>query len=545
MDQFYDDLQVYIDETNADIDLEPTIGNQQFTIWELAQAVGAQKITIDEVDWALVAHKLGYDDYDETLLDQLLQCWEDNLREFVAIMEEFQSDDEAVPGTDVEEDDEQTITGDDEQIIPNTVEEEEDDELDADEQPQEVLKDELVGNMVEDDDDETEPQLPSLPPSSSATKKRPPEDMHSSVPNTYVKRRRLDPDAVIQSTPESKLGIPTSGGSKLQPSPSLVRSQKIQRLRRLDLDDTIKDSQDDTQDRLPSPLPAMGARSPELGSYEIRTPVLERIESAYDISPSEQLESEAGSPLATIKKRVSITVPDDGEEGEGEAEEEDETSNAHDDSVSPQPAAAPLRIAKKRNLPSTFRTSSAPSVSQTTRQTEAPRRHFTTTQRDQPQPQRAPSRPNPPSLSRKPSSIPEWAEHYESLGYPRSTVNKAMLATTMNPGSLVVTILESLSAGKGIPPNHAGIWTDRDDKGIDLLLHAGNDLDRTPLDAEEQSMLRKARKEEKRLLDKHGELWTKTRKQFWVEKKAFEEKKRKNKERKKIMRVDERSEPSR
>lgn len=505
MDMFYDDLHEYMNLANPNINLEPIIGNKQLDLWQLAEAVGSQNVDIDNVDWEQVANHLGYDDSNQSLLDQLLECWEANLRDFLDFMEEFdKAQQDAAPSADS-----------DHEALVNIVGEEEDEQT-------------IIPSTVEEDND-AEPRLPSLALPSWATKKRPFEASPLAAANTFVKRRRLAPDAVVPSTPEELIGIPASVSGKPQQSPSLIRSQRMLRQRHLNLDDTIKDSQDDTQDRLQSPPRATGARSPELGSFEVSTPVLQRIESAYDITPSQQLESEAESPLARAGKRVTITVPHD--------EPEDEVQSSHQHSPSPQPAASSLHVAKRRALPSSFRNSSAPSASQASAQTESVRRHSTalkTTQR-QDQGRRALSRGNPPSMARKPSSIPEWAEHYESLGYPRATVNKAMLATTMNPGTLVVTVLESLTQGGGIPPNHAGIWTDRDDGGIHLLLHAGDDLGRAPLDIEEELMLKRARKEEGRLLRKHGELWTATRKQYWVEKNAFEAKKRKKKELKMLM----------
>lgn len=549
MDTFYDDLNTYMNTVDSKINLNPIIGNRQFTIWDLENAVGSQDVDIEDVEWNQVADFLGYEDYDDYIPDQLQECWEENLRDFVNFMKDFDmsrlepdptadSGDEAI--SDAAREAEEGL------MIPNTMEEDEGPA--SDEEPEEAQEDYIVAEAAEEYEtapqergsdelseeapeedivaeaaeyENTEPQLPSLAAPSSVRKKRALDTTPLPSIDTNFKRRRLAPNAVIPSTPEHLLGFLTSVDGKTQPSPSVARSLRIQRLRHYNLDDTIKDSQDDTQDRLKSPpqRPATREPSPDLGSMEIRTPVLERIESAYDTTPSQQLEreSEAGSsPFTARAERAPIAIA----EHDDEDEEEDETIASPQQAATPQPKPAPLPAPKKRALPSSFRNSTSTSIPHPAPQPEPARRHSTTNNN-----RRTSSHGNPPpSMTRQPSSIPQWVEHYESLGYPRTTVNKAMLATTMNPGTLVTTVLESLARGTGIPPNIAGIWTDRDDRALRHVL--AYDLDRDPLDAADQLSLKKALREERRLLNKHGKLWMDQRKQFLADKAALEERRR-------------------
>lgn len=550
MAEFHNDLNDYMEVANPHINLEPIIGNRQFELWQLAEAVGLQNVDVDDVDietvnWAQVATRLGFDDFDQVLLDQLLECWEDNLRDFLKYMEEF--DKTRQTAGDADHETPADVQLEDGQTIPNSGEEG-DDEPDGDEVSGQS-SDLFLANTGEEDDSDGDHPLPSPVVRSSNTRKRPLDSSPPAKSNSYSKRRRLAPDAVVPSTPEQLLAIPASagsngrsGGSKHQPSPSVVRSQRLTRLRHLNVDDTIKDSQDDTQDRLISPPHATGAQSPDLGSFDIRTPMAKRIEITANTAPSQQLRPKADSSLArSTAKHASIRAP----VSELDDEPEDEASRSHQQSPSPQPAASTLHVAKKRALPSSFRNSSTPSVSLAPAQSEALRQH-STAQRE-PQPRSQPQPPKAPKHTKNPRdmTIAEWADHYESLGYPRANVKAALLATTMNPGTLVTTVLESLAQGDGIPGHHSGIWTERDDKDIQLLLEAGDDLDRAPVDYEEQDLLRRADRAENRLLTKHGEVWTAQRKKYISEKAAFERAKKKKREAKRIgQRRDDGSETS-
>lgn len=562
MNMFYDDLNLYIHGVNSNINLNPIIGNRQFTIWDLNNAVESQDVDVEDIEWNQVADFLGYQNYDDYIPDQLQECWEENLRDFIASMQEF--DKSRVEPDPAADDGDEAISdaaegAEEEQMVPNTLEEEEgpvsDEEQDeaqedsigagaaeeyetapqgpeSDEQSEEAPEDHLVAEAAEEYES-TEPQLPSLGAPSSVTKKRALDTTPLPFTGTNFKRRRLAPGAVIPSTPEHMLGFPASHESDPQPSPSVARSHRIQRLRHYDMNDTIKDSQDDTQDRLKSPPQQPEARepSPDLGSMDILTPVLERIESAYDTTPSQQLEreSEAGSsPLVVRAERAPLTIAI--AEHDDEDDEENETITSPQQAATHQPKPAPLPAPKRRALPSSFRNSTSTALPHPAAQPEPSRRHSTTRNN-----RRTSGNGHPrPSMTRQPSSIAQWVDHYESLGYRRSTVKKAMLATTMNPGTLVTTVLESLSNGTGIPPNIAGIWTDRDDRALRHVL--AEDLHRIPLDAADHVSLKKAQKEKRRLSNKHGEVWMGQRQTFLADQAALEEKRRR--EGKKPVRTD-------
>jgi len=109
-----------------------------------------------------------------------------------------------------------------------------------------------------------------------------------------------------------------------------------------------------------------------------------------------------------------------------------------------------------------------------------------------------------PSLS----TIEEYMIHYESLGYPRSIVKRALQATTMTPGGPAAFAMEHLNQRyKDLPSDIAGVWTDRDDRALRfvmLLSHDGQSLDREGKDRRERLLLERARMKRARLLEKHG-----------------------------------------
>jgi hypothetical protein len=99
------------------------------------------------------------------------------------------------------------------------------------------------------------------------------------------------------------------------------------------------------------------------------------------------------------------------------------------------------------------------------------------------------------------------------MGYPHDIVVAALKATTLTPGGTAAHVMESLRSGQGLPQNYEGVWTDRDDRSLRLVVSAG-DLDRNVMDAQESRMLKKARRERARLLHKHREERMNVRKAF-------------------------------
>jgi hypothetical protein len=482
MARFYDDLKDYAELTESDITLEPTIGGQRIRLWDLAQSIVGQKVPVEDIEWHRVAADLGYDYISEDLADEIEACWERNLMEFMESMAEFEEEEEQQFEDAAEEVAEV-------EVIPQTAEED------------------AIPSIAEEQEKEVDGVEPQLPP---ASKKRSLDAPFSS--NPPGKRPRLDRNAVIPSTPEHRLRTTRSASTQQQQSPSARRLHT----RRFALTDTIKDTQDDTQDKFSTPpaAPAIGVLSPDLGSDEkIRTPPLQRKESTFDITPSQQLHIETSSPIVHDRRKLFQRPPTSSEE-----EAEMQSRRQLFDPLTPtESTAQPAK--KRRALPPTFRESPIPRPSPTLRShrhvsentdttARQPRREEVQQQQQQQheaEERGSPNRGNPRAGNREPETVEDWIEYYQSFGYSHSTIVKAMNATTLVPGSPITTVLESLSAGTGIPSHHEGIWTERDDNSLRLIMSKSpSELQKQPSDPLEQQQHKKIQREINRLDNKHG-----------------------------------------
>ncbi|PNY26866.1 Telomeric repeat-binding factor 2-interacting protein 1 [Tolypocladium capitatum] len=245
MEQFYSDLNDFVEASGAEIEIEHDIGGKTIDLWRLNQAVDAQKVPLDEVDWIKAAEDLGYDwDRNNQLPVALRQCYEANLVEFVEGLRSF--------GRDEEEDDQGP------------------DEAHQQASPPEA-------------------HVPSTPSDQSVRKRL--RDSQQLPSSRCAKRRRLSRDAEIPSTPDEKIGYPS------RPHVSPTHSPSVQR-------NILRPGQTQSTDasqRLP-PLPKQqlrGRRDPEAEAEriafetQIQPPArLETQQSSFDVTPSQQLRSE-------------------------------------------------------------------------------------------------------------------------------------------------------------------------------------------------------------------------------------------------------------
>ncbi|KND88159.1 Telomeric repeat-binding factor 2-interacting protein 1 [Tolypocladium ophioglossoides CBS 100239] len=233
MEEFYSDLEDFVEASGAEIEMEHDIGGKTIGLWELNQAVDAQKVPLDEVDWIKAAEDLGYDwDRSNQVPVALRQCYEANLVEFIEALSSFGRDEE-------------------------------------DEGHQQASS--------------PEADIPSSPPARSVRKRRSPDTQQ--LPSSgRAKRRRLSRDAEIPSTPDEKLGYP------VRPRVSHTHSPSVQRnILRLGQTQSTDASQ-----QLP-PLPRQQRRGKREVVFEtqIQPPArLESQQSAFSVTPSQQLWSE-------------------------------------------------------------------------------------------------------------------------------------------------------------------------------------------------------------------------------------------------------------
>ncbi|KAJ6437809.1 Low-affinity potassium transport protein [Purpureocillium lavendulum] len=432
---FIDDIITYAEEIGKDIDLETRIGGKDVGLWELSQAVEAQKVHRDEVDWLKVAEDLGFD-FDPTgrVPDELCQCYRENLLEFLEQMSDYESDDEEGSGG-------------------SSV---------ASGQPATRSPGLFVSS--------SSPSDPS-PPQETA-KKRPLDAQQPASSGHGVKRRRLDPNLEIPSTPEEQMRSTKQPRSMQTLSPSVRKSLASSRIQVANGSSHL------------SPLRQDEGMTQE-GSLAFETqvrlpPRLQTHESSVEITPSQQLHSEA-MDVTPIPLRLQKNP------GSGERAASTGHARRRAGSTSSIQAKTQTKVTK-RTLPPTF---TGPSEAAHVSPTQGTERRQTARPAAQPQPQKATSKDAK-------LDIPYWVDHYQALGYPHKHVVEAMHRTTLTPGFCATMIMDCLRNGEGIPKDYQGVWTDKDDaalRSVDATRAMGSTAD--------AKATRKAARDEQRLMRKH------------------------------------------
>lgn len=333
-DEFYADLQKYADDNKMEISFDLDIDGVTVTIWDLVQTVNSVPNPVEEfdtVDWVYVTQELGLNHEHEGQVEAIRLLYEDFVGTFFSSDEE-DGDEEAVEGGVSEERGEEEVDkeldeeymGDDEPYEEQEGGEEDDDEEKRDEDL-EGEEMELFYNAEQaghNKDDEvfqvfhSEPHLPSEPPSSPPIRHKRPNDHQ---PSSTYKRRRLDPDLEIPSTPEEHLRhrqLPTRNSTtpRNPQTPRMWPSVQQRDSSQRDISPTltlktkprreIKSSQDDTHEnilRTPNRGPTQTLQRGETG------------ESGWDISPNQQLGAEGSSQTGMDRGRRDADTSEDEE----------------------------------------------------------------------------------------------------------------------------------------------------------------------------------------------------------------------------------------
>lgn len=469
--QFQRDFTDFMQFQGQEARLQYGIGSKKISLWNLLQIVEGQNVPPEEVDWIKVAEELGYD-WSETQLvvARLRQCYEENLLPFLDAVNDFSSD----GGSDGEG------KADDE----------------ADEPPDGAAA--TLQNRSR-----SHSEVPSSPPAEFTRGKRPLDTTLDIAAANSVKRRRINQDVEMPSTPEEYKDM-AFGNNVHQQSPSLRRS--------LLQHGYVPDSEASQQ--LP-PLPRSEPMTREPATHDYRTQqarpsteLLTRQES-FDVTPSQQLRSE------DLDATAIPFLLDPGRR---------EQSTSSDEP--PLPSIQQLQteagsVTKRLG-------SGAPSMRESTNFSQSKpgksaRRSlpasFTSTIQKPAMANGSRNRPPVETRTKQGSinssnlkKIQDCVEHYESLGISNKIAVEALKRTTMVPGHLATLVIESLQQGNGIPSHHEGIWTDRDDKGLQMVTSL--DLNQQPRDPQHSQRLRKAKKEHARLVNKHGAARMELRKIF-------------------------------
>ncbi|KAI1653300.1 TRF2-interacting telomeric protein/Rap1 C terminal domain-containing protein [Daldinia decipiens] len=459
-EEFLRNYQEYVKDQELQLVPWFTIKGRTFEPWDLWEAVVSQKMDPSERDWQQIAEKLGFDWVrHETIHDEIRECYEKHLADFEEIQKTFAAYEKL----------RKSFNGD-----PDDDSEDEDDE---------------------DDESNAKELLPSSPPIMPSLKRS--FDAHrSSSDHTYPqpspKRRRINRDTEIPSTPEhmnqaSDLRSQADNGTTLSARRSTQRAVNK------------RTEENESQDTVP-----------ELPVFE--TQVNFEMESQCNITPSQQLhqESDAISPDladASPTPKVGIQIANPGTptpkrltRNPSQEDSDDEmaeiTTTSHSNYI-------PVKVnnaekTKRRSLPKSY-TQKSPPTSGISTSAVAPREN---TQHSRL------ARSQPPRRLSSPKETPEDViDRFCSLGYPRGIVLQSLRATTWRLGD-AGQVMEILKRGEELPQRTHGVWTRRDDDALKLATS-----DEPPKDDKEKRKRIKARE---RLEKKHGpELIELRRKYLW------------------------------
>ncbi|KAK2603504.1 hypothetical protein QQS21_004273 [Conoideocrella luteorostrata] len=229
--QFYLDLLLFVEEFDADIDLDPVVRGAPVDLWDLSQAVDSQKVPLEEVDWMKVAEDLGFNwVLDQDVIGELRICHQHNLEGFF----------EAYDG----------------------------------------LGDEQSPGVISEKNN-----VPSSPPVRLSNLKRSLDYQRSSSVENPSKRRRLSRTVEIPSTPEERLAVLSTQSPSVQKALQIQQahggSSKVTARLKLpppligeEVDDITSETQSDIQIE---PVPQLETRQ---STFD-------------DVTPSQQLHSEA------------------------------------------------------------------------------------------------------------------------------------------------------------------------------------------------------------------------------------------------------------
>ncbi|KAK7742354.1 hypothetical protein SLS53_004499 [Cytospora paraplurivora] len=571
-DQFYDDLQIYVDVSGAEIDFEPVVEGRKIDLWDLFEAATRQDCSPEERNWKEVAECLGFDWVKSArCLPRLWECYLQNLAEFEEAIKSY--DDPEGEGEDGDEDGNEDEVGQEEQEhqIPAAHEEEE--------------------SLPETSDATVAPRESLAAPSSHIYHSSPPiagikrsfrhADFVSSElgypSDSSRKRRRTGQTEEIPPTPEDRLGLtsdPAAGHNRALVDLSPLKSRGAVTAQFLG----------EEADELPEHHrePNMRLAAPERrnsgfvigGDSEVRKAV-ERGDYVYvsdedkdededEISPSQQLQNESdaidnpvrpssskhdavsstnrrlfAAPTSRLAANTASIPAFNAVKAKGAAAGPSGLVNGRTTRRSlPQtyqkpPASASVRVS---GIPPTRTVQSATSRAKyATPSTPTPARPSSSTIRLPPASKRLPptSTAPPPLPQDKRRSVPDSSAqsskfdndpafidaqfaHFQALGYENAHIGRAMEAATFQRGPMTVA-LQSLHEGRGLPTREAGVWTDSDDE----RLKAVRDYDRrmekgkstAGNDDDDQRLGVRNERLRARLMAKHGR-WVEHRLQF-------------------------------
>ncbi|KAJ2993323.1 hypothetical protein NUW58_g1878 [Xylaria curta] len=448
-EQFYRDYNTYLEIVDATDRRTPTVRGKTIALWDLWQSVRSKKVEVGELDWQQIAEDLGFDWVsNESVPEELHRCYEEHLAPFADAMMSFNDS--------------------------------------SDEE----------GSIEDNADTETERPLPSSPPALPSLK-RPRaalSPIYQHVLQSSPKRRRLDRDREIPSTPEHPKGTPhlrSRNHNQMPASSPLGNSSVAESTPRPGTRLRAKNWEDgEIRDKVASlSAQSLGQKrrlEPETQdfTFDRDTQVNTHNESPSNSDSDSQkatkssrqlLLEDAASTTPTPHRRVRVPFQLD--------DSDDEHVSRNDRSTGSVRVPLPTqRVQQKRQLPRTWASKSPTRTEPTT----SPGGQPSSATVPETEPQQRPAR-----LKETPEDI---IDHFGSLGYTRDIVLRSLRATSWIIGN-AGQVMEMLKQGEPLPPRTTGVWTPRDDDSLALV------FSKAPSGAKEE---KKRAKEMRRLQAKHG-----------------------------------------
>lgn len=553
---FYDDLEMYIRATGAEIIGRPSIHGRPIDLWDFFSL--ATLWQPEDRDWEQIASQLGFDiAIFPGLVQEVRECYLQNLAVFEETIRACDNNDGS--------------------------------EEDVDEEPEELACDETAQDLVPTSDavmadqqplaDPSSPAYQSSPPFAASRQSRPQPELLTSDPSYPTigsrKRRRLSKDVEIPSTPEEKLELARNqlrrGAAYNESSPLKSRGTAKRKVVEMNLGEESDDAFDadmedvggvEWADELPNRVEPQKRKYIEPETQDWRFGMdneqdFRRSIEEDDFSPSQQLQTESNayhSPQRFVAQghvtlRQTATRPRvAGETGTRVygAPLRGVTKRALPPQYQRKPDLAAPMLAPASNPPQNATAQPRPQP----RLSNSVRRKGTSpvqpTHSSTPRAQISPYTPKPGAMHSKraptspPSSVPKPSngnratptrvsemihgklyidaqiEHFQGLGYKEKHILRALEAANWQRGPMTVAV-QSFAQGRGIPPNEAGIWTTDDDDDLRMTMEYDRRREKGKYVANaavEKRMEIKVFAAQSRLGMKHGELGVKQRVEF-------------------------------
>lgn len=472
-EQFYRDYNTFLESTGATNRFIPSVGGKAIALWDLWQSVRSQVEEKVAPDWQQVAEDLGFDWISmEVVPNDLQQCYEEHLAPFADAMMSF-----------------------------NESSDEDSDEDNA------------------DADAGTERPFPSSPPMLPSSKLPPvitSPGCQPLSPNPPTKRRRIDRNHVIPSTPENRnekshLPLLNNPDKSLAVSP-LNEYRAVESISRSLPQSSVMNGEDGEMDDRVAALPAQrqGRKrrlEPETQDFHFDADTQAQMhyeednDSQGSPSPSQQLLLESdivtvmmqheASGSATPRQRRVHATPSPRRNSNSSGKRRSRESAGAERALTPTPKAHP----KPRALPSSWKSKSPTPTAQNGEQSR-------TVSLESSPPRKSPTPPQ--------ETPDDVIDHFISLGYDREIVLRALKATSWIVGN-AGQVMEMMKQGGTsiLPQRTTGVWTQRDDDALALVFSP-----QAPADEKEE---RKRAKEMRRLKAKHGDEQIRMRKTYLLD----------------------------